>query len=266
MNIKNLWISILFLLSWFIGSYIYLNIISNQTVQYSIQDISNENVSIHQLENQITDTIKDVFPWIVNIIITKDLTIYKNDPFNFFRQPITNIERKIWWWSGIFITKDGIILTNNHVVNDKQAEYTVILSDAKEYKAQVLFTDSVQDLALIKINTQEDILPLEFVKDSNIQIGQFVIASWNPLSELHNSISLGIISAVNRSLEIDNTSINNLLQTDAIINPGNSGWPLIDLNGKVIWINTFIDVSSPWIWFAIPLTQKKIQELLSHIQ
>jgi S1-C subfamily serine protease len=207
----------------------------------------------------------------VNIIITKELTVYKNDPFNFFRQPVWSIERKIWWGTGFFVSKDGIILTNKHVVQDPNAQYTVILNNWDEYPAQILAKDPITDLAAIKIDTDKEIIPLEFIENyegenSQIQIWQFAIATGNALAEFQNSVSLWVISWTNRTIEAENEKLSGLLQTDAAINPWNSGGPLVNLDGKVMWINTAISGNAQWIGFSIPLSKTRVDFILESIE
>lgn len=274
MNIKIISIGIIFfsLLSGFFWSYIYntFNWISQTpTIQSVIQN--NKNISITQLQSEITDIVKDVSPSVVNIIISKELTVYKNDPFNFFRQPVGSIERKVWGGTGFFVSKDWIILTNKHVIQDQNAQYTVILNNWDEYPATILAKDPITDLAVIKIDTDKEIIPLEFInnyegENSQIQIWQFAIATGNALAEFQNSVSLGVISWTNRTIEAQNEKLSGLLQTDAAINPWNSWGPLINLDGKVMWINTAISGNAQWIGFSIPLSKTRVDFILESIE
>ena len=274
MNIKIISFGIIFfsLLSGFFWSYIFSQM-SHSWEKSNIQNITknNKNISITQLQSEITEIVKNVSPSVVNIVISKELTIYKNDPFNFFRQPVGSVQRKVWGWTGFFITEDGIILTNKHVIQDKNAQYTVILNNWKEYSAQILATDPITDLAVIKIETPEKVIPLEFIENyewenSEIQIWQFAIATWNALAEFQNSVSLWVISWINRTIEAENEKLSWLLQTDAAINPGNSGGPLVNLNGKVMWINTAISWDAQWIGFSIPLSKTRVDFILESIE
>ena len=274
MNIKIISLGIIFfsLLSGFFWSYIFSQLNSNKG-NLNIQNITknNKNISITQLQSEITEIVKNVSPSVVNIVISKELTIYKNDPFNFFRQPVGSVQRKVWGWTGFFITKDGIILTNKHVIQDKNAQYTVILNNGEEYTAQILATDPITDLAVIKIETPQEVIPLEFIENyewnnSEIKIWQFAIATWNALAEFQNSVSLWVISWMNRTIEAENEKLSWLLQTDAAINPGNSGGPLINLDGKVMWINTAISWNAQWIGFSIPLSKTRVDFILESIQ
>ncbi|KAF3361613.1 putative periplasmic serine endoprotease DegP-like [Chlamydiales bacterium STE3] len=154
--------------------------------------------------------------------------------------------------SGFIISKDGYILTNNHVIQD-QAVITVQLNDGREYSAKVIGEDQTTDLALIKIDA--DNLPFLNLGDSeDLRIGQWVVAIGNPLG-LQASLTVGVVSAKGRS-NLDIARIEDFIQTDAAINRGNSGGPLLNLKGEVIGINTAIatNMSSGYlgIGFAIP--------------
>lgn len=276
MNNKILAIGIIFFsfVSGIFGSYIFSQFNSPQPAQLKQNGeiIKNgKNISITDLQNEITQIVENVSPSVVNIVINKDLTIYRNDPFNFFRQPVWSVNQKVGWWTGFFITSDGIILTNKHVISDTDAQYTVILKNWEEYSAKVLAVDPLSDLAVIKINSQNTFQPVEFIQqyeweNSEIKIWQFAIAIWNALAEFQNSVALWVISGSNRSIEAQWEKLSGLLQTDAAINPGNSGGPLVNLNGEVMWINTAISGNAQWIWFSIPLSTKKIDYILESVE
>lgn len=158
--------------------------------------------------------------------------------------------------SGFIITKDGYIVTNNHLV-EKANKITVKLLNNKEYVAKVIGTDPQSDIAVIKIDAKD--LPIVALGNSDqAEIGEWVVALGNPFG-LSHSLSAGIVSAVGRS-NVGITDYENFLQTDAAINPGNSGGPLLDLEGKVIGINTAIFSRSGGymgIGFAIPINMAK---------
>lgn len=224
------------------------------------------SVDIKDLESNITKNVEKASPSVVSIVIKKDLAIYRNDPFGFFGQQVGTVSKEVWGGSGFFITKDGKIITNKHVVSDPNAEYVVITNDGKEYEAKVLALDPLSDLAVIQIKGTENFTPLTFINDSSeVKIGQFVIAVGNALAEFQNSVSFGVISGKNRSVNASGESLSNLLQTDAAINPGNSGGPLINLNNEVIGINTAVSADAQWIGFAQPLTQKRINYILDSL-
>jgi serine protease Do len=167
--------------------------------------------------------------------------------------------------SGVIVTSDGYILTNNHVVQSAN-KLTVVLNDKKKYPAKVVGTDPQTDLAVVKIDVKN--LPVATLGNSdNLKIGQWVIAVGNPFQLMH-TVTAGIISATGRS-SIGLAQYEDFIQTDAAINPGNSGGALADLDGRVIGINTAI--SSPsggnvGIGFAIPINMAKqvMEQLIKH--
>lgn len=231
----------------------------------AVQDKQNKPIAseLDGLQNDITNIVENTSPSVVSIVIKKDLIIYRSDPFGFFQQPVWSVERKVWGWTGFFITADGMLITNKHVVEDAQSIYTVITNDNKEYDAKVVALDPVNDIAIMKIESDTSFTPLEISDDNeNIKLGQFVLAVWNALSEFQNSVSLGIISGKDRTIETIDGKLWGLLQTDAAINPGNSWWPLVNLDGEVIWINTAIANGSEGIWFSIGLTKEKVEYML----
>ena len=176
------------------------------------------------------------------------------DPFKrFFGQPPPGQKRTIRsLGSGVIVSADGMILTNNHVVS-KAEKLLVALRDKKTFPAEIIGTDPQTDLAVIKIEAAD--LPAASLGDSEeVKVGQWVIAVGNPLQMMH-TVTAGIISAKGRS-SVGLAEFEDFIQTDASINPGNSGGALADLNGDVIGINTAISSlsgGSIGIGFAIPI-------------
>lgn len=178
----------------------------------------------------------------------------QNEPFDdFFKRffnevPDQEMKQKSLG-SGFIIDKDGFIITNNHVV-DNADEIKVKLSDGREYKAKVIGRDSKTDLALIKISSPFENLPVLALGDSDkMRVGDWVMAVGNPFG-LEQTVTQGIISATGRV--IGSGPYDNFLQTDAPINPGNSGGPLVNLKGEVIGINSAIVPGGQGLGFAIP--------------
>jgi serine protease Do len=164
--------------------------------------------------------------------------------------------------TGFIITNDGLILTNKHVVSDSKARYTVVTTEGKSYEATVQSLDPVYDLAVIKIDAKN--LPVvELGNSDDLNVGQWVVAIGNALGRFENTVTAGVISAKDRSIEASDSSggsaesISNLLQTDAAINSGNSGGPLVNLKGQVVGINTAVASGAQSIGFAIPINQAK---------
>lgn len=164
--------------------------------------------------------------------------------------------------TGFVISADGLIATNAHVVQDKNTSYTIILNDGKTYTATIKDVDPIFDFAVLKIDAT-NLKPVDFGDSDELQIGQWVMAIGNALAEFQNSVTVGVVSAKERSITASDSSgtasesLEGLIQTDAAINPGNSGGPLINLLGKVIGVNTATSTSAQSIGFAIPINVLK---------
>lgn len=161
--------------------------------------------------------------------------------------------------TGVVISKDGYIMTNNHVI-DNAREVSVILSDGTEYaNVKVIGSDPLNDIAFIKVQNVSNLTPAQLGDSSKVRIGQRVVAIGNALGQFQNTVTSGIISATGRPLVASSAdgsgseSLTDLIQTDAAINSGNSGGPLVDLSGRVIGINTAVATDANSIGFAIPI-------------
>jgi serine protease Do len=203
-----------------------------------------------------------VTPSIVQITVVSTVKNKMPDGFHFFFPFKDDVPKEQQGGgSGIIISNDGYILTNNHVVEDAK-QVTVALHDKREFDAKVVGTDPTTDLAVIKIDASD--LPEAYLGDSdNIKVGQWVMAIGNPLA-LASTVTAGIISATSRNINIiqDRYGVENFIQTDAAINPGNSGGALVDLNGAVIGVNSAIatdGMTQRYIGygFAIPINLAK---------
>jgi serine protease Do len=173
-----------------------------------------------------------------------------NDFFDkFFGEQLPKDRKERSLGSGFIIDKDGFIVTNNHVVENAD-KIKVKLKDGKEYTAEIIGKDSSTDLALIKVPSGNNLPVIAFGDSSTLKVGQWVVAIGSPFG-LEQTVTAGILSAKGRV--IGSGPYDNFLQTDASINPGNSGGPLIDMQGKVIGINTAIIASGQGIGFAIPI-------------
>lgn len=219
-------------------------------------------------DSATVDVVATSSPAVVSIIITKDYSaIYQNSPFspfdNFFggqnQQP--QGKQEVGGGTGFIVSADGLIVTNKHVVDDDQAEYTVVLNDGKRYDAKVLAKDPSNDVAVVKIEATG--LPTLTLGDSDlVQSGETVLAIGNALGQYRNTATKGIISGKSRTITASDSAgqsetLEDIFQTDAAINPGNSGGPLIDLAGSVIAINTAVNQSGQLIGFAIPINVVK---------
>lgn len=168
--------------------------------------------------------------------------------------------------SGVIISKDGYIVTNNHVVENAD-KVEVTLNDNRSYAATIVGTDPMTDIALIKIDEQ-DLPIISFDNSDNIKIGEWVLAVGNPFN-LNSTVTAGIVSAKSRDIDIieDNMGIESFIQTDAVVNPGNSGGALVNVNGELVGINTAISThtgSFEGYSFAVPsnMVKKVVDDLL----
>lgn len=233
-------------------------------------------VSVAPEDEKIVNMVERSTSAVVSIVITKDVPKFRNvfrSPFSFgfpfFGEPQQPNSRdsgatekqQVGSGSGFIISRDGYVVTNKHVVADREADYTVILSDEKEYPAKVLALAPNNDIAVLKIEGA-DLPSLELGDSDTLRVGQTVIAIGNPLGEFANSVSRGIISGLKRSVTAgsnlgETETLQNIIQTDAAINPGNSGGPLFDIEGRVIGINVAVAQGAENIGFALPVNSIK---------
>lgn len=244
-------------------------------------------------DSDFITAIQKVGPSVVSIIQSKDLQQYYRQPQTFFNDPFFDQffggngnpfgqiqpqrpqqvpksqkkKQKVGGGSGFIVTSDGLVVTNRHVVDDPEADYSIVMSDGREFKGEVVDKDPSNDLALIRIKTKDgssvSSLPVVGFGDSDaLKVGQRVLAIGNALGEYQNSVTAGIVSAKGRTITANDgrggaESLSGLLQTDAAINPGNSGGPLINLDGQVVGMNVAIAASANSIGFAIPFNDVK---------
>lgn len=216
------------------------------------------------------EAVKKVAPSVVSIVISKYLprikSIYPAPFFNpFLFGEVEEGQREkvsVGGGSGIIVHPDGLILTNKHVVFDSDAEYTVLTTEGEEYPAKVLSRDPINDVAVIKIGAK-GLTSARLGNSSKLELGQTVIAIGNALGMFSNTVSKGIISGLSRSISASlggdgaMEHLRGVLQTDVAINQGNSGGPLINLDGEVIGINTAIIAGAQNIGFSIPINWAK---------
>ncbi len=153
--------------------------------------------------------------------------------------------------SGVIVSPDGYILTNNHVVEGAQ-QIKVTLLSGKTFSARLVGADRFSDIAVVKVGTAEQLPAAQLGGSGTLQVGQLAVAVGNPFG-LGHTVTVGVISALNRSIQVPGLIIENLIQTDAAINPGNSGGALADSAGSVVGINTAIVPNAQGIGFAIPI-------------
>ena len=235
---------------------------------------------VFDYEEAVIKAVEEASPSVVSIAITKDLPIIarcQGDPFEGlippefrdffggfdFSVPCEQGTEKteVGGGSGFVVSEDGLILTNKHVVADEAAEYTVLTNDGEKYEARVLARDPVQDLAIIKIEAG-GLKPAKLGDSDSVKLGQTAISIGNSLGEFRNTVSVGVISGLSRTITASGESfgtevIQGVIQTDAAVNPGNSGGPLLNLKGEVIGINVAVVSDAQSIGFAIPINFAK---------
>jgi S1-C subfamily serine protease len=228
-----------------------------------ITDVVADTLRLDDQEATIR-AIKKVMPAVVNIVVMDKETKTTINLSTGEQTQKTEVAQK-GSGTGFLISADGLILTNKHVVSvgdEKTAEYKIVLNTGKRYYAQLIGKDPINDLAVLKIFDKN--LPYAQLGDSDkLQIGSTVIAIGNTLGRYQNSATKGIVSGLGRSIEASDQSgdtteiLDNVIQTDAEINLGNSGGPLIDLDGNIIGINVALDQAGASIGFAIPVNDAR---------
>ena len=252
---------------YFIISFIFFTFLSGGMLftffQPNIRGLVADTLRLDDQEATIR-AINKVIPAVVNIIVLDQQTTTIINLTTGEQTQKTEIVRK-GSGTGFLISADGLILTNKHVVgaaNEKTGQYKILLNSGKQYYAQLIGKDPINDLAVLKIFDKN--LPYVQLGDSDqLSIGTTVIAIGNALGRYQNSATKGIVSGVGRNIEASDQSgniseiLDNVIQTDAEINPGNSGGPLVDLAGNIVGINVAIDQSGSAIGFAIPINDAK---------
>ncbi len=220
----------------------------------------------------IPAVVASVNPSVVSIVVRQRLSALQEEfggyyPYVMRLYPQGDDSLEVGGGSG-FIVADGYVVTNRHVVSLENADYTVVTNDGEEHAATIVYRDADKDIAVMKI---EGTYPALSLGDSDeIQIGQSVIAIGNALTEFQNTVSVGVISGLGRSiraidpLEGSIEELDEVIQTDAAINRGNSGGPLLDGAGKVIGMNVAVSANAQNIGFAIPANE--IKDVLEKIK
>ncbi|KKU31770.1 MAG: PDZ/DHR/GLGF domain protein [Candidatus Uhrbacteria bacterium GW2011_GWE2_46_68] len=241
------------------------------TIELSPEALDSKIIELIEEESATIAVVKRVAPSVVSIVIKKEQQdVWISDEFGFFSPYGYEVTPnpspgdtliEVGGGTGFFITKDGYIVTNHHVVADPDAVYTVVLDDGRELSATVIATDPFQDIAILDVEG-EGYAPVTLGNSDVIVPGQTVIAIGNSLSEFENTVTKGVISGLDRSVvaydyDGSDSIIRHAIQTDAAINPGNSGGPLINLLGEVVGVNTAISSEGESIGFAIPINDVK---------
>jgi serine protease Do len=227
----------------------------------------------HEYDKLPIEAVRKVAPSVVSVVISKFLPKIKgvygmpgtpfSNPFLFGEVEDGQKEKvSVGGGSGFIVHPDGLILTNKHVVFDQDADYTVITTDLQEYPAKVLSRDPINDIAVLKINAK-GLQAVRLGNSGKLELGQTVLAIGNALGMFSNTVSRGIISGLSRSIsaalgtEGEMEHLRGVLQTDVAINQGNSGGPLINIDGEVVGINTAIIFGAQNIGFSIPINWAK---------
>lgn len=262
---------------------------SRDAVEFGAKKQPEVNIppALQSFSTVFADIAEKVVPTVVQVIPTKiDTVIFSNNPFyqffgdqfgmeDFFGMPRNQrgqppVQKKEYrqqsLGSGVIVSKDGYILTNYHVVKGAD-EIEIKTSDKRSFQATIVGSDSLTDVAVVKIKEKVNDLPVAYIGNSdNLRPGDWALAIGNPFS-LSSSVTMGIISALGRTASNDANAYQNFIQTDAAINPGNSGGALVNIRGELIGINTMIYTQSGGymgIGFAIPINmaQKIMEDLI----
>ncbi len=231
---------------------------NNASSTPAVRDIAAE-------ESSVIGAIQSAEPAVTSVIISKNVPVMKVEqrqtPFGFsipqYSQNGTELQ-KVGGGTAFFLSSDGLLLTNKHVVTDDKAQYTVLLNDGRTLEAKVVARDPVNDIALLKVDGK-DFPFLNLSASDDIVLGQTAIAIGNALGEFRNTVSVGVISGLQRSITAGGIRgglterLSSIIQTDAAINEGNSGGPLLNLKGQVIGMNTAVAAGAQNIGFALPV-------------
>lgn len=227
--------------------------------------LPSQKLQIVNEESVITDVVDTVSPSVVTVAIVQTRSLgrmFDVNPFDPFgglaprSSQSQNVEQDIG--TGFIISRDGLIVTNKHVVADTTAKYKVITKDDKTYETEKIYRDPSNDLAIIKISAS-GLQPVTLGNSSQVKVGQLAIAIGTALGEFRNTVTVGVISGLGRGITAGSPvegaveRLDNVIQTDAAINPGNSGGPLLNSAGQVIGINTAVSGEGQNIGFAIPI-------------
>lgn len=245
-------IFIILILAYYIYSNIDITKTSGEQNNMAIEKMSKTIEEAEEENKTISQLIKKTNECVVGISKVKEIgnTIFLEDAIS-----------TLGLGTGVIVSENGYILTNEHVSGKKYSTCYITLSTGKSYKGSVVWSNTDIDMALIKINEKN--LTYATLGDSdNIEVGENVYAIGNPIGfEFQRTVTSGIISALNRTIKLEENGeeiyMEDLIQTDATINPGNSGGPLINIKGEVIGINTIKITSAEGIGFAVPINSVK---------
>ena len=229
--------------------------------------INNNSQKIITEENVVIEVAKKASPSVVTISVAKKVSnnqSFSLGPFGMFEIPGQDSGKTTQEdiGSGFLVSKDGLVVTNKHVVGDINGSYQVVTKDNKEHQVINIYRDPTNDLAILKIEGS-DYPAIEIGDSDNLQVGQYLVAIGTALGEFRDTVTHGVISGLGRGIQAGDIlggqveQLDNIIQTDAAINPGNSGGPLLNSEGQVIGINVAVAGNAQNIGFAIPISVVK---------
>jgi S1-C subfamily serine protease len=245
------------------------------TTEADIATLAAQKSTPQKSQNELLqEAVAKVSPAVVSIVESQEVPLlqvtyenpFGNDPF--FQgfgmqvpvyQQVGTTTQEVSAGTGFLVRSSGYIITNKHVVPDANATYAVLLSNGKQKQGTVIWRSATQDLAVVKIaGSGYPTIPLG--NSSTLQLAESVFAVGNALGQYSNSVSVGVISGLNRSITAQNDqggteTLSGVIQTDAAINPGNSGGPLVDLAGEAVGVNVAVVQGSQSIGFALPVSE-----------
>jgi serine protease Do len=261
-----------------------------QLANYIILQLSPATATTMQIEK--IDSISEVLPEVISVangavvavVATKDVPIYEQyyeqfDPWGGlfgggFQIPRVRErgteEREVGGGSGFFVSKDGLLVTNRHVVADDTARYSIITNEEETLAVELVAKDPVLDIAILKVVDEEREFPfLTFGDSNNLRLGETIIVIGNALAEFRNSVSVGIVSGLARNITARGRGgvmeqLDQVIQTDAAINPGNSGGPMLNLKGEVVGVSVATTQGADNISFALPSSM--VEQVVASVQ
>lgn len=232
-----------------------------------------QQVKVVTEESVTIDIVKKVGPSVITVVeeVSPETSGgIQFGPFSIFGFPLPDQSKEAQpanIGSGFIILKDGLVVTNKHVVSATSSKYQIVTSSEKRFTVKNIYRDPLNDVAILEIDPNENpevsLRPVEMGDSSRLQVGQFVVAIGTALGEFSNTITTGVISGLGRGITAGDAfagyveKLDNVIQTDAAINPGNSGGPLVNSSSQVIGINTAIAQGGQNIGFALPINTVK---------
>lgn len=231
---------------------------------------SHETIRVVSEESVVIDVVTSVGPSVVTIAATRPERAFEDDPFSFFGFPQFEDEEDPSpenIGSGFVLSEDGLIVTNKHVVSNPEITYSIVTNDELRYEITQIYRDPLNDIAVLQVDMSQNegrgLRPVTLGNSDELQVGQMAIAIGTPLGEFNNSVTKGIISGLGRGIVAGSPfegfveRLDNVIQTDAAISPGNSGGPLLNSKGEVIGVNTAVSGGGENLGFALPINLVK---------